>query len=84
MKLKLLAILVLAAVCFFAGQYWTLWAQPEVMTDVALDTYNINGHDGFVENGEIVNDRTVEALVDVGLSRDLATRFSRIASSESR
>ena len=32
-----------------------------VMTDVALDTYNINGHDGFVENGEIVNDRTVEA-----------------------
>ena len=36
MKLKLLAILVLAVACFFAGQYWTLWAQPEVMTDVAL------------------------------------------------
>ena len=36
MRLKLLAILALAAACFFAGQYWTLWAQPELMTDVAL------------------------------------------------
>ncbi|WP_299596881.1 porphobilinogen synthase [uncultured Tateyamaria sp.] len=44
---------------------------PEIaiMTDVALDTYNINGHDGFVENGEIVNDRSVEALVKMALSQ---------------
>jgi porphobilinogen synthase len=40
-----------------------------IMTDVALDTYNINGHDGFVENGEIVNDRTVEALVRMTLAQ---------------
>lgn len=40
-----------------------------VMTDVALDPYNINGHDGFVEDGEIVNDRTVEALVRQALSQ---------------
>ncbi|XDA96693.1 porphobilinogen synthase [Sulfitobacter sp. LCG007] len=40
-----------------------------VMTDVALDTYNINGHDGFVEDGEIVNDRTVEALVRMTLAQ---------------
>jgi porphobilinogen synthase len=40
-----------------------------VMTDVALDPYNINGHDGFVENGEIVNDRTVEALVKMTLAQ---------------
>lgn len=40
-----------------------------VMTDVALDPYNINGHDGFVENGEIVNDRSVEALVKQTLSQ---------------
>ncbi len=40
-----------------------------VMTDIALDPYNINGHDGFVENGEIVNDRTVEALVKMGLAQ---------------
>ncbi|MBV2360811.1 porphobilinogen synthase [Thalassococcus sp. CAU 1522] len=40
-----------------------------VMTDVALDPYNIDGHDGFVENGEVVNDRTVEALVKQALSQ---------------
>lgn len=40
-----------------------------VMTDVALDPYNINGHDGFVEGGEIVNDRSVEALVKQTLSQ---------------
>lgn len=46
-------------------------ACPEiaVMTDIALDPYNINGHDGFVENGEIVNDRTVEALVKMALTQ---------------
>jgi len=46
-------------------------AVPEmaVMTDVALDPYNINGHDGYVENGEIVNDRTVEALVKMTLAQ---------------
>ncbi|MEL6888865.1 MAG: porphobilinogen synthase [Pseudomonadota bacterium] len=40
-----------------------------IMTDVALDTYNINGHDGFVVDGEIVNDRTVEALVKMALAQ---------------
>ena len=46
-------------------------AVPEiaVMTDVALDTYNINGHDGFVVDGEIVNDRTVEALAKMTLAQ---------------
>ncbi|MEL6700288.1 MAG: porphobilinogen synthase [Pseudomonadota bacterium] len=40
-----------------------------VMTDIALDPYNINGHDGYVEDGEVVNDRTVEALVKMGLAQ---------------
>ena len=40
-----------------------------VMTDVALDPYNIDGHDGFVEDGEVVNDRSVEALVKQTLSQ---------------
>ena len=49
-------------------------AVPEmiVMTDVALDPYSSYGHDGIVENGEIVNDRTVEALVKMGLSHAAA------------
>ena len=38
-----------------------------VMTDIALDPYNINGHDGFVRDGEILNDETVEALVKMAL-----------------
>ena len=46
-------------------------AVPEIviMTDVALDTYNINGHDGFVENGKIINDLTTEALVKMALAQ---------------
>ena len=37
-----------------------------VMTDIALDTYNINGQDGIVRAGDIVNDETVAALVKMG------------------
>ncbi|MBE1282244.1 MAG: porphobilinogen synthase [Rhodobacteraceae bacterium] len=40
-----------------------------VMTDVALDPYNINGHDGYVVDGEIVNDATVDALVKMTLAQ---------------
>ena len=40
-----------------------------VMTDVALDPYSDTGHDGFVVEGEIVNDATVEALVKQALSQ---------------
>jgi len=45
-------------------------AVPEivVMTDVALDPYSSYGHDGIVEDGEIVNDPTVAALVRMSLS----------------
>ena len=40
-----------------------------VMTDIALDPYNVNGHDGIVQNGEILNDETVEALVRMALAQ---------------
>jgi porphobilinogen synthase len=40
-----------------------------VMTDVALDPYNANGHDGIVRDGEIVNDETVEALVKMAVAQ---------------
>lgn len=40
-----------------------------VMTDVALDPYNANGHDGIVRDGVIVNDETVEALVKMALAQ---------------
>ena len=49
-------------------------AVPEmyIMTDVALDPYSSYGHDGIVENGEIVNDPTVEALVKMSVSHAAA------------
>ena len=40
-----------------------------IMTDVALDPYNINGHDGIVRDGVIVNDETVAALVKMALAQ---------------
>ncbi len=40
-----------------------------VMTDVALDPYNINGHDGLVRDGIILNDETVAALVRMALAQ---------------
>jgi len=40
-----------------------------IMTDVALDPYNSMGHDGFVVDGKIINDETVEALVKQALSQ---------------
>jgi porphobilinogen synthase len=33
-----------------------------IMTDVAMDPYSSDGHDGIVENGEILNDETLEVL----------------------
>ena len=33
-----------------------------VVTDVALDPYSSDGHDGIVRNGKILNDETVEVL----------------------
>jgi porphobilinogen synthase len=46
-------------------------AVPEiaVMTDIALDPYNANGHDGIVRDGVIVNDETVDALVKMALAQ---------------
>ncbi|MCW1955692.1 MAG: porphobilinogen synthase [Roseobacter sp.] len=40
-----------------------------IMTDVALDPYSDTGHDGFVVEGKIVNDETVEALIKQALSQ---------------
>ncbi|TQO38796.1 porphobilinogen synthase [Arenibacter algicola] len=39
-----------------------------VMTDVALDPYSSYGHDGIVEDGQIVNDDTVEVLASMSVS----------------
>ncbi|MFD2596194.1 porphobilinogen synthase [Sphingobacterium griseoflavum] len=39
-----------------------------VVTDVAMDPYSADGHDGIVENGEILNDETLEILGKMSLA----------------
>jgi porphobilinogen synthase len=39
-----------------------------VMTDVAMDPYSSYGHDGIVEDGEIVNDPSVDVLAEMAVS----------------
>ncbi len=49
-------------------------AAPDVgiMCDVALDPFTDHGHDGVIENGKILNDPTVERLVEQGLMQAAA------------
>lgn len=44
---------------------------PDVvlMTDVAMDPYSSDGHDGIVDNGEILNDATLEILGKMALAQ---------------
>ncbi|MBU1373813.1 MAG: porphobilinogen synthase [Bacteroidetes bacterium] len=44
---------------------------PEVciVTDVAMDPYSSDGHDGLVENGEVVNDKTLQILADMAVAQ---------------
>jgi porphobilinogen synthase len=43
-----------------------------VVTDVAMDPYSSDGHDGIVENGEILNDETLEVLGRMALAQAYA------------
>jgi porphobilinogen synthase len=43
--------------------------QLGVICDVALDPYNALGHDGLVQDGRILNDETLEALVRQSLAQ---------------
>ncbi len=39
-----------------------------IITDVAMDPYSSDGHDGIVENGEILNDETLDVLAKMALA----------------
>ena len=43
-----------------------------IMTDVAMDPYSSDGHDGIVQNGEILNDETLEVLGKMSLAQAAA------------
>lgn len=40
-----------------------------IMTDVAMDPYSSDGHDGLVKNGEILNDDTLEILARMAVAQ---------------
>lgn len=40
-----------------------------IMTDVAMDPYSSDGHDGIVRNGEILNDETLDVLGKMALAQ---------------
>lgn len=40
-----------------------------VMTDVAMDPYSSDGHDGYVKNGKILNDETLDILAKMALAQ---------------
>jgi porphobilinogen synthase len=40
-----------------------------IMTDVAMDPYSSDGHDGLVEDGKILNDETLEILGKMALAQ---------------
>ena len=39
------------------------------MSDVAMDPYSSDGHDGFVENGKISNDKTLPILAKMAIAQ---------------
>lgn len=40
-----------------------------VMSDVAMDPYSSDGHDGYVENGKVVNDKTLPILARMTIAQ---------------
>ena len=40
-----------------------------IMTDVAMDPYSSDGHDGLVKNGQILNDETLEILARMAVAQ---------------
>lgn len=47
----------------------TTFPEAVVMTDVAMDPYSSDGHDGLVKDGKILNDETLEILGKMSLAQ---------------
>jgi porphobilinogen synthase len=44
-------------------------SEAVIMTDVAMDPYSSDGHDGYVKNGEILNDETLQILSEMAVAQ---------------
>lgn len=47
----------------------TTFPEIIIMTDVALDPYNSDGHDGIYKDGKILNDESLEVLSEMALAQ---------------
>ena len=47
----------------------TKFPEAIIMSDVAMDPYSSDGHDGIVKNGQIVNDETLEVLARMSVAQ---------------
>jgi porphobilinogen synthase len=56
--------LVCKAICEIKKRYKN---QIGIMCDVALDPYTSHGHDGLIRSNEIINDETIEVLINQSL-----------------
>jgi len=52
-----------------AGRIKKNFPEITLISDVALDPYSSDGHDGLVEGGKIVNDKTVDILTDMAVAQ---------------
>jgi len=50
-------------------QIKALFPESVLMSDVAMDPYSSDGHDGYVENGKIINDTTLPILAKMSLAQ---------------
>ena len=46
--------------------------EATIITDVAMDPYSSDGHDGLVRNGQIVNDETLPILAKMAVAQAAA------------
>lgn len=53
----------------YIKQVKSRFPEAMIMTDVAMDPYSSDGHDGIVRNGEIVNDETLDVLAKMSLAQ---------------
>jgi len=55
--------------CRTIGQIKARFPEAMLMTDVAMDPYSSDGHDGFVKDGKILNDETLPILGKMALAQ---------------
>lgn len=58
--------------CFYlkyASAIKEKFPQATIISDVAMDPYSSDGHDGYVQDGEIINDITLEILVKMSVAQ---------------